>query len=184
MMPRRALWLVHRLPREVWLGVAAAGLVVTTWAAVASYGADRYEAGRRSVTLSAESVTPAVTVARAADSTAQAATDTIVQRIVVTRWQVDTLAMAVPDTLQTVPQIKALIAATRTLTAQVDTLARTLDVERAVSRLRASADSAALVSAQLTIVQQEDQIMHLKRRPQWRTVVTVGVVGVVAGLLR
>jgi hypothetical protein len=89
-----------------------------------------------------------------------------------------------PETLQVVPEVRALVANVYTLTAQVDTLARTLDVERAISRLRASVDSAALASAALTIASKEDQIVSLKKRPQWRTVVTVGVVGVVAGLLR
>jgi hypothetical protein len=125
-----------------------------------------------------------VTVARAADSSAKAKTDTIVQRIVVTRWRVDTIIRLVPDSLRDVPEIAALVAVTTTLTAQIDTLARTVEIERAVSRLRASADSAALVSAQLTIVQQQDQIRTLKKRPTWRTVVTVGVVGVLAGVLR
>jgi hypothetical protein len=125
-----------------------------------------------------------VTVARAADSSAKAKTDTIVQRIVVTRWRVDTIIRLVPDSLRDVPEIAALVAVTTTLTAQIDTLARTVEIERAVSRLRASADSAALVSAQITIVQQQDQIVTLKKRPQWRTVVTVGVVGVLAGVLR
>jgi hypothetical protein len=125
-----------------------------------------------------------VTVARAADSSAKAKTDTIVQRIVVTRWRVDTIIRLIPDSLRAVPEIAALTAAATTLTAQIDTLARTVEIERAVSRLRASADSAALVSAQITIVQQQDQIMTLKKRPTWRTVVTVGVVGVLAGVLR
>jgi ElaB/YqjD/DUF883 family membrane-anchored ribosome-binding protein len=103
---------------------------------------------------------------------------------VVTRWRVDTIIRLIPDSLRAIPEIAALVAVTTTLTAQIDTLARTVEIERAVSRLRASTDSAALVSAQITIVQQQDQIVTLKKRPQWRTVVTVGVVGVLAGVLR
>ena len=183
-MPRRALWLVQRLPREVWIGLAAVALLVVSWVSVSSYGASRYAEGRRSVTTSAESVTPSVAVVRGADSTAKAKTDTVLQRIVVTRWRIDTLLRDVPDTLQTVPQIAALMTATQTLTRQVDTLTHTLNVERAVGRLRASTDSAALVASALTIVHKQDEIMALKRRPQWRTVAAVGVLGVVAGLLR
>jgi hypothetical protein len=164
--------------------VAALALAIMAWVSVTSYGASRYAEGRRSVTQSAERVPASVTVARAADSSAKAKTDTIVQRIVVTRWRVDTIIRLVPDSLRAVPEIAALVAVTTTLTAQIDTLARTVEIERAVSRLRASADSAALVSAQITIVQQQDQIMTLKKRPTWRTVVTVGVVGVLAGVLR
>ena len=168
--------------------IAAAALVLACaaacWAGVVRYGASRYAEGRRSVTLLAKPVTPAVTVAREADSTAQAKTDTVVQRVVVTRWQVDTIVRAVSEPMQAVPEVRALVASVSTLTAQVDTLVRALDVERATSRLRASTDSAAIVSAQLSVVHQQDQIAILNRRPQWRTVVTVGVVGVVAGLLR
>jgi hypothetical protein len=174
------------MPFPKWLTLPVAGLaiLVVSWVSVASYGQSRYAEGRASVTPSAERVPLGVTVSHAADSTAKAATDTIVRRIVVTRWRVDTLIREVPDTLRAVPQIKALIAATLVLTAQLDTMTRVLDVERATSRLRASTDSAALVSAALTIVHQEDQIVSLKRRPQWRTVFTVGALGVLAGVLR
>ena len=184
MTPRRALWLVQRISREAWMALAAVGLLVVAWVSVASYGASRYAEGRRSVTTSAESVPPAVTVSRAADSSAKARTDTVVQRIVVTRWRVDTLIRLVPDSLRAIPEIAALTAATTTLTAQIDTLTHTLDVERAVSRLRAATDSAALVASALVIVQQQDQIVTLKKRPQWRTVVTVGALAFVAGVLR
>ncbi len=159
-------------------------LPLVLWLGVSSYGASRYAEGRASVTTSAASVPSSVTVVRGADSTAKARTDTVIKRLVVTRWRIDTLLRDVPDTLQTVPQIAALMAATQTLTAQIDTLTHTLNVERAVGRLRASTDSAALVASALTIVHKEDEIMALKRRPQWRTVAVVGVLGVVAGLLR
>jgi hypothetical protein len=171
-------------PKWLTMPVAALALAIVAWVGITSYGASRYAEGRASVTTSAERVPPSVTVARAADSSAKARTDTIVQRIVVTRWRVDTLIRLVPDSLRAVPEIAALVAVTTTLTAQIDTLARTVEIERAVSRLRASADSAALVSAQITIVQQQDQIMTLKKRPTWRTVVTVGALGVLAGVLR
>jgi hypothetical protein len=171
-------------PKWLTMPVAKLALVIVAWVSVASYGASRYAEGRRSVTQSAERVPASVTVARAADSSAKAKTDTIVQRIVVTRWRVDTIIRLIPDSLRAVPEIAALTAVTTTLTAQIDTLARTVEIERAVSRLRASADSAALVSAQITIVQKQDQIVTLKKRPTWRTVVTVGVVGVLAGVLR
>ena len=184
MMARRALWLLKRLPWEVYPAGAGVAVVVTLWAGAASYGASEYARGRKSVTASAEAVPASVAVARGADSTAKAATDTIVRRLTVTRWKVDTLVRLVPDSLRAVPEIAALMTATTTLTAQVDTLTRTLDVERATSRLRASVDSAALVSAQMVIVSHTDTIMALKKRPQWRTVALGIVGGVVVGLLR
>ena len=184
MMPRRALWLVQRISREAWVALAVVLLAVVAWVSVASYGQSRYAEGRRSVAEVAESVPAGVTVARDADDAAKAKTDTIVQRIVVTRWRVDTLIRLIPDSLRAIPEIAALTAATTTLTAQVDTLVRTLDVERATSRLRASTDSAALVASALIIVHQQDQIVTLKKRPQWRTVALALGAGVVAGVLR
>jgi ElaB/YqjD/DUF883 family membrane-anchored ribosome-binding protein len=176
--------LVQRISREAWVALAVVLVAVVAWVSVASYGASRYAEGRASVTEVAETVPAGVTVARDADDAAKAKTDTIVQRIVVTRWRVDTLIRLIPDSLRAVPEIAALTAATTTLTAQVDTLVRTLDVERATSRLRASTDSAALVASALTIVQQQDQIVTLKKRPQWRTVALALGAGVVAGVLR
>ena len=174
------------IPLPKWLSwpIVVVATAIALWVAVASYGASRYDAGRRSVTPSAEVIPVGVTVAREADSTAKARTDTIVQRVVVTRWKVDTLIREVPDTLRSIPQINALIAATLVLTAQVDTLTHTLDVERAVSRMRASTDSAALVASALVIVQQQDQIVTLTKRPQWRTIVTASVISLAVGLLR
>ena len=166
---RAALWLV---------------LALAVWGGIAQYGASRYTAGRNSVTAVAPFDVTMLGVARVADSVATAKTDTLIKRITVTRWKVDTLIRDVPDSLRSLPEIEALIAATQVLTAQVDTLTHTLDVERAVSRVRASVDSAALVSSSLVIVNRDDQIVRLKKRPTWRTVVTVGALGVIAGLLR
>ena len=165
-------------------GAVGVALVVALWAGVVSYGTARYHEGRRSVTAGVRVDTVTVNVVRAADSTAKAHTDTIVKRLTVTRWKVDTLIRDVPDSLKAVPQIAELVSNAYTLTAQVDTLTRTLDVERAVSRLRASADSAALVAASIVITAKEDEIVTLKKRPQWRTVAVAGALAFVAGLLK
>jgi hypothetical protein len=83
--------------------------------------------------------------------------------------------------------VRALVANVYTLTAQVDTLARTLDVERAISRLRASVDSAALVSARVVIIAQSDSIATLAKRPRWATVVKssigAGLLGAVSAVI-
>ena len=101
--------------------------------------------------------------------------------------KVDTLLSQVPDSLIAVPAIKALVGSVKQLTAQVDTLAHTLDVERATSRLRASVDSAALVSAQVVIVAQGDRIATLERRPRWATVVKssigAGLIGALSAVI-
>ena len=176
-----------RLPNWVYgagavvLGSALA-LVLTL-----SYGAGRYQAGRDSVTANVRVDTVTVNTLRRADSTAKAATDTIVKRLTVTRWKVDTLIRQVPDSLIAVPEIQALVGSVALLTSQVDTLTRTLDVERATSRLRASVDSAALVSARVVIVAQSDSIKTLERRPRWATVVKssigAGLLGAVSAVI-
>jgi hypothetical protein len=173
------------IPLPKWLSwpIVVLATAIALWVAVASYGANRYREGRRSVTRTVEAVPLGVTVARTADSTAQAHTDTVVQRLVVTRWKVDTVVRAVPDSLQHVPEIAALVTAATQLTAHVDTLARTLDIERAVSRMRASTDSAALAASALVIVHQQDQIDTLTKRPQWRTVAFALGAGIVSGVL-
>lgn len=165
-------------------GAVGVALVVALWAGVVGYGTARYHEGRRSVTASVRVDTVTVNVIRRADSTAKANTDAVAKRTKATAQRVDTLIQLVPDSLIAVPAIKALVGSVKQLTAQVDTLTRTLDVERAVSRLRASTDSAALVSAQIVIAAKDDDIRTLKKRPQWRTVFAVGALGVVAGLLR
>ena len=152
--------------------------------AVAQYGDTRYAAGRQTSIRSARDDDALVGPARTAHQRAAAQTDTIIRRITVTRWKVDTLLRDVPDSLRAVPEIAHLVRVTVTLAAQVDTLTRTLDVERAVSRLRASTDSAALVSTQLALAASADEIRALAQRPQWRTVALALGAGVVAGLLR
>lgn len=148
------------------------------------YGTTRYNDGRRSVTDGVRFDVTLLGQVRAADAAAKARTDTIIQRVTITRWKVDTLIREVPDTLTAVPEIAALITATLVLTAQVDTLTRTLDIERAVSRLRTATDSAALVTASFVITARDDAIVQLKRRPQWRTVALALGVGVVVGVMR
>jgi hypothetical protein len=175
---------LRSIPWYIYCFALAVGLFCLSCVGVVRYGAAEYERGRRSVTDGVRFDTVLVGQVRKADSIAQAHTDTVVQRLVVTRWKTDTVLRDVPDSLRRVPEIAALVTVTAQLTAQVDTLAHTLDVERATSRLRASVDSAALVSARLVIVAQGDSIVQLKKRPQWRTVGAVGVLAFVAGLLR
>ena len=173
-----------RLPNWVYgagavvLGSALA-LVLTL-----SYGAGRYQAGRDSVTANVRVDTVMVNTLRRADSTAKAKTDTVFLSVKATARKADSLAYSMPDSLRLVSEVAALIETTHTLYAQVDTLSHTLDIERATSRLRASVDSAALVSASIVIAQKEDEIRSLKKRPQWRTVGTALVIGLVAGVLK
>ena len=172
------------IPLHIYVLAVAAGLFCAGLVERQFYGASRYDDGRRSVTDGVRFDTVLVGQVRKADSIATAHTDTVVQRLVVTRWKTDTVLRDVPDSLRRVPEIAALVTVTTQLTAQVDTLTHTLDVERAVSRLRAATDSAALVSAARVIVSHTDTIVSLKQRPRWRTVGTVAALAFVAGVLR
>ena len=168
-------------------GLIAGGTVALLGAVgmgILSFGNSRYQAGRDSVTANVRVDTVTVNTLRRADSTAKANTDAVVKRTKATAQRVDTLILRVPDSLLVVPQIAELVSATYMLKSQVDTLSHTLDLERATSRLRASVDSAALVSASIVITAKEDEIKVLKRRPQWRTVAAVGALAFVAGLIK
>jgi hypothetical protein len=172
----------------VWAVLTAlvVGLLLTF--AVQHYGQSRYDDGRRSVLQAAHFDGALLAAVRRADSIAKAKTDTVVRRVTVTRYRVDTLLQRVPDSLLVVPEIAALASTTHTLLAQVDTLTYTLDIERAVSRLRTDADSAALVSARVVIIAQADSLHTLAQRPTRRaqllTGVTMAAIGFVVGVLR
>ena len=172
------------IPWYIYAFALAVGLFCLSCVGVVRYGAAEYQRGRKSVQDGVRFDTVMLGVARKADRAAKAHTDTVVQRLTVTRWRTDTLVQNLPDSIRVVPEVRELIKNVYTLTAQVDTLTRTLDVERATSVLRASVDSAALVSAQVVITAKEDEIVTLKKRPQWRTVALALGAGVVAGVLK
>jgi hypothetical protein len=155
---------------------------------VAHYGTSRYAAGRRSVMQAVQFDSALLTTTRRHAVEATARTDTVVRRVLVTRYRVDTLIQRVPDTLRVVPEIAELSGVTGQLLTQIDTLTHAIDLERAAARLRADVDSAALVSARGTIVQQDDAVRSLERRPTWGKAgaVAIGgaVLGFVAGVLR
>lgn len=170
---------MNRFRRDIWLIVPAAlsiyaGVTVTQW-----YGQSQYEKGRRSVTANVRVDTVTVNVMRRADSTAKAATDGAMKRTRAAAKRVDSAVAALPDSALLIPEVATLKAAAIALTATVTALSDTLNVERAVSRLRASTDSAALVSATVVIAAKDDEITTLKKRPTWKTVAKAGVVGAV-----
>lgn len=136
-----------------------------------------YNAGRASVLTVTHQPPSAPLVA--AQTAATAHTDTIIRRITVTKLRVDTLVEKIADSVQSLPDVSTFIANTYTLTAQVDSLTRAIDVERVTVRLRIAVDSAALVSARTYGVVMADSVRVLKRRPGWKG---VGI-GVLAGAL-
>ena len=125
---------------------------------------------------------------RRADSIASAHTDTLRVRVVVTRWQVDTLIRQLPPEVREIPAVDTLVKVVTVLTVQVDSLDRALDRERVASKLRASVDSASIVALRITVQAKEEQVQRLQKRPTWAKVggafVVGALVGVAAGVLK
>lgn len=177
------LRVLTKLPRSVWAGVAACALLVGCWWAVASYGATRYEDGRQSVLLVTQGSDSVGAVVKAAHTEAVAKTDTVIQHVTVTRHRVDTLVERIADSVQVLPDVSNFIRNTYTLAAQVDTLTRAIDTERAAARLRFAVDSAALVYERTRVVALTDTVRTLERRPRKRAVVTAAILAGVVGYL-
>lgn len=174
---------IPNLPRWAWAALAGAALVLSAWAGVVAYGNGRYAAGRASVTATL-APSGVDTVVRVVERQAEAHTDTVVRRVLVTVRQVDTLVWAIPDTLLSEPRVKALAVTATTLAAQVDTLTRVIDTERAAHHLRAAVDSAQIVALKVTTSTLMAENRTLSRRPRWRTVALALVIGVVGGVLK
>jgi len=171
-----------RLPRSVWAGVAAFAVLVGLWWAVASYGATRYEDGRQSVLRVTQGSDSVGAVVKAAHTEAVAKTDTVIQRVTVTRHRVDTLVQRIPDSVRVlVPVVDTLARVAVTLSAQVDTLTRAIDLERAAARLRFQVDSAALVVERTRVVALTDTVRTLERRPRKRAVAAAAILAGVVG---
>jgi hypothetical protein len=178
-----ALWrLVRRFPAVGW-GVQACAIAVGCWWLVASYGGAQYEAGRRSVTATL-APSGVDTVVRIVERQAEARTDTVVKRVLVTVKQVDTLVQNLPDSVQMRPDVSKIVEKTYTLAAQVDTLVRVIDTERAAHHLRASVDSAQIVALKVTNAGLVRENMTLAKRPRWRTVALGVLTGAVVGVLK
>jgi hypothetical protein len=109
---------------------------------------------------------------------AMAHTDTVTQRVLVTRYRVDTLITQLPPAVAEVPEVKALVTAVQTLTVQVDSLTTAHTAERAAWTEKARVDSSAIYALRIIGTAQRDTITTLTKRPKWRTV----VVGTLAGL--
>ena len=112
-------------------------------------------------------------------------TDTVVRRVTVTRLRVDTLVQRIPDSVRVrFPVVDSLVRVAVKLTAQVDTLTRAIDTERAAARLRVAVDSATIVAQRITINAQADRLVDLQKRPGWGKVAGGVLVGALLGVAR
>lgn len=183
-----ALNALRKLPREVWLFAAALAFVAGGYVTVVAKINAAYERGKRDA--AAGVVFDSVMVERTAIRVAKqmARTDTVTERVVRTRWKVDTLITQLPPAVANVPEVKALVATVQTLTVQVDSLVSAHTAERAAWTEKAKVDSAAIYALRVIATARGDEVEQLKQRPRWRTVVggvvTGAVLGVVAGVAR
>jgi hypothetical protein len=174
---------LQRIPAAAWAVVAAAVVIASLLFVYQRHGNAQYTAGRRSVTDGARIDSAALLAARLLVDSAVARVDTVVKRVMVTRWRTDTVQQQVPDSLRRVPEIAALLAITTTLTTQVDTLQYTLNRERESRRMERIATTQQLMAARAVIVLTQDSVAHLARRPTRKAQITTTIVGTLLGLL-
>lgn len=175
-------WL-RRLPREAWCLLAVVvALLVSVWS-IQRYGARRFDEGKRYAQRGVVFDSVLASRVRARVDTVQAATDTVVQRVLVTRHRVDTVLQAVPDTLWRVPQLAALRIEVTALTRQVDTLVTALSVEREALRMERLVSQRNEQASRVVIAAQADTITALKKRPTWKKAAVLSAVGAGAGVV-
>ena len=185
------MWVVsalRKLPHEAWLFVLGLSVALSLVVGITHYGAEQYAKGKRDAAQGV--VFDGAMVARAAEvvSRKAAKVDTITQRVLQTRWKVDTMVLQLPPAVADVPEVKALVTAVNTLTVQVDSLTTAHTAERAAWTEKARVDSAAIYALRIIGTAQRDTIMTLQKRPKWRTVavgtLTGALLGVVAGVVK
>jgi hypothetical protein len=178
-----ALTWLRRVPRDVWFLVAGVALVSAGYFAVVAKVNAAYERGKRDAAQGV--VFDSVMVARAAERVAKANahTDTVTQRVLVTRYKLDTLVVQLPPEVVNVPEVKALVTTVQTLTVQVDSLVTAHTAERAAWTEKARVDSSAIYALRIIGTAQRDTITTLQKRPKWRTVVVGTLAGVATGFV-
>lgn len=156
---------LRRVPGQIWAGL---GVLAACWFVYGLHTravADAYAQGKRDAAQGV--VFDSVMLSRAAERVAKqmAHTDTVVQRVVVTRTRVESLTVALPDSIRRVPQVDTLVQTVRVLLTDVDTLTHAITSERAAWTEKAKVDSAAIYALRILGTAQADTITTLKRRP-------------------
>jgi hypothetical protein len=177
-----AVWsALKKVPRDVWALVAGVLLVVAGYAAVVSYGARQYDKGKKAA--AAGVVFDSVALARAAEAVAirTAHTDTVTRTVLRTRYRVDTLIAALPDSAKLLPVVPELVATVQAFTVQVDSLTTAHAAERVATVERARVDSAAIYALRIIATAQKDTIQTLNKRPTRKKAALWTLVGILAG---
>lgn len=183
-----ALNALRRVPRDVWFLVAGVALVSAGYFAVVRYGAEQYKAGKKAATEGV--VFDSVTLARAAEVVAHrtAHTDTVTRTVLRTRYKVDTLIQALPDSAYQLPGVPELVATVNTLTVQVDSLIAAHAAERLAVAEQQKVNASAIYALRVIGTAQRDSIVQLSKRPTrlraFGYAVAAGALGVVVGVVK
>lgn len=179
---------LKRIPKAVWGMFVGVVLVVAVVVLHRAAVGNAFEAGKKAATEGV--VFDSVTLARAAERVAKASAhaDTITRTVLRTRYKVDTLIQALPDSAYLLPVVPELVATVQTLTVQVDSLSTAHASERMANIERARVDSAAIYALRIIGTAQRDTIMTLQKRPtRLRAAayaLAAGALGVVVGVVK
>lgn len=179
---------LRRIPAAVYMLVAGVLAIAALTHSIMAYGESRYAEGKRDAARGAAFDSVLVSQFSRVREVEVLKTDTIVQRLTVTRHRVDTLIQQLPDSVRTLPSVAPLVATVRLLTVQVDSLTMQIDTERAAHRMERDVLVAQATAQRITINVLTDSVQTLEKRPTWTRAGALAVVaaaaGAIGGLLR
>lgn len=108
-------------------------------------------------------------------------TDTVTQRIVVTRWRVESLLVALPDSAKVLPVVPELVATARELVSDVDSLTAAHATERSAWVELRTQDSTAIDAVRVESSARRDTITDLRKRPSKKTAAFLTLLGALMG---
>lgn len=162
-----AAWKMMRaVPALVWAAAGGMALVSSLWLWHGRAVSAAYARGHTDTVNAARFDSALVKIARARVDSAQRHTDTVFVTVTKTARRVDSVATRVPDTVRVLfPVVDTLVVESRAFVRNLDSLASTLDTERAATRMALAVDSAAILNARLLNAAQRDTIHTLEKRP-------------------
>lgn len=169
------LWALRKarhVPRRVWAGLALVVALAGLWRAHTAAVREAFAAGRYSVQTDAARVGLAQ---RETVTVVSARVDTVTRRVVQRVAVVESLIVAVPESIRVaVPAVDTALKACSALAQDCERLRVLVGEERA-------AREALTASLGATIMATSDSLRKAAQRPRWRTVVTALALGVVGG---
>jgi hypothetical protein len=156
---------VKGLPALLWGAVIFGAIVFALWLGHSRAVSQAYTQGKQDA--AAGVVFDSLLSQRASEvvTIRTAHTDTITQRVTVTRWKVDTLVKALPDSVRTLPAVDTLVVAVQTLVLQVDSLITAHDAERVAWTEQAKIERANTYALRVLLTAEKNKNADLEKRP-------------------